>query len=355
MNPINTHIHLFNKEDLPKNLFCGLISFFAGKHKALDWLLHNLIPGNKDKLDYYLNIINEGKNSEFEKFYDCQLNYPEDFKFITLTMDMAFMGAGKVKRDYSRQLTALSSLAELEKPRIFPFIHIDPRRKDIYQLFIEAVTQLNYRGIKLYPPLGIFPYDERLLSIYDYCEKANIPIIAHCSPYNPIHFQGTDKELEKLLSQAKPPYLSDFATHGLKRKELCSQFTNPLNYERLLIKYPKLRFNLAHFGSEYFWNKYLENQNDQKNWVNIIITLMTKYKNCYTDLSYTFHNQKFFPILNDMLDNPEINGQILFGTDFYMNMVEGTEKDFVNNLRWFLRQKKWELLSKINTNKFIYG
>ena len=84
MNPINTHIHLFNKEDLPKNLFCGLIQFLAGRHKVLDWLLHNIIYGNKDKFDYYLNIINEGKKSEYEKFYDCQLNYSEDFKFIIL-------------------------------------------------------------------------------------------------------------------------------------------------------------------------------------------------------------------------------------------------------------------------------
>ena len=42
MNPINTHIHLFNKEDLPKNLFCGLIRLLAGRHKVLDCVTANL-------------------------------------------------------------------------------------------------------------------------------------------------------------------------------------------------------------------------------------------------------------------------------------------------------------------------
>ncbi len=355
--PYNIHTHALLKCDLPERLLpFFLVRFLAGRHDLLDWLLHNLIHGNKDLFDYYLNFINEHKKgSQFEIFYDCQKNYPENFYFCIIAVDMKFMGAGKVKRDYPLQIKELASLTELEKPRIIPFIHIDPRRENIYNLFIQAVTQLGFKGIKVYPPMGVFPYDDGLLPIYDYCEQANLTVIAHCSPYNPIRFYGSDRELEHLLSKAKPPFLPNFATHGLKRKELCSQFTNPLNYERLLIRNPKLRFNMAHFGSEYMWKKYLENQNDPNNWVNIIIRLMTKYKNCYTDLSYTFHEQKFFPLLDKLLDNPDINGQILFATDHPMNLVEGSEKDFVNNLRWFLSPKKWQMITELNPQKFLFA
>ena len=70
--------------------------------------------------------------------------------------------------------------------------------------------------------------------------------MAHCTDGNPVHFKGSRKELVQLLCKYGFP-----VDMHKTNKELCSLFTHPKNYERLLLKYPKLNFCLAHFGAGY--------------------------------------------------------------------------------------------------------
>lgn len=117
-------------------------------------------------------------------------------------MDMAYMGTGKVPSAYANQLANLGSL-KVTHSGIIPFIHIDPRRKGVLELLKKSVEEWGFKGVKLYPPLGYFPYDELLYPVYDYCKKNKLSIISHCSPYNPVHFKGSKKELYKLLSKSE--------------------------------------------------------------------------------------------------------------------------------------------------------
>ncbi|NJK98478.1 MAG: amidohydrolase family protein [Bacteroidales bacterium] len=187
-------------------------------------LLNNINPfSENDTFDRYVQFVKIGTLASQEKiFNECLKYYPPDTRFAVLPMDMAYMGAGKVQRCYTEQLDELATLT-MKYPQLNPFVHIDPRREGFTDIFRKYVEEKGFKGLKIYPPLGYFPDDERFYPLYAYCEKNNLPVIAHCSPRNPVHFKGSKKELLKWIAMSKSPV----ETKGLTRKELCASFTHP--------------------------------------------------------------------------------------------------------------------------------
>jgi predicted TIM-barrel fold metal-dependent hydrolase len=286
--------------------------------------------------------------SQQQIFENCSRYYPENTKFVILPMDMAYMGAGKVPRAYVDQLSELSKLKKTH-PQTLPFIHIDPRREGVFDLLKQSVEEWGFKGVKLYPPLGYFPYDERLYPIYEYCEKNNLSVISHCSPYNPVHFKGSKKELYKLLAKSYKP----IETKGKNRKKLCSNFSHPNNYSRVLEDFSNLNICLAHFGSEYYWDKYLANPNEEDNWFVIIKEMLKKHNNLYSDISFTLNKEEFFPLLKVLLANQKLKNKILFGSDYYMVETKTTELKFSIDLRAYLGENIFSEIAINNPHKFL--
>ena len=94
----------------------------------------------------------------------------------------------------------------------------------------------------------------------------------------------------------------------------CDLFGHPDNYVPILEKYPKLRICLAHMGGSAevigdtkakddlkILRKIWAANGDGTNWFQRIHEMMKRYKNMYTDISYT---------LSD-LDKPEVTKTIL--------------------------------------------
>jgi len=349
----NCHIHLFKDTDVPeKFLPLALVKILKTKigYKLVTGILKNIIPfSDKDMFDRYVKFINLGKlGSQENIFKECKKYYPAGTQFIVLPMDMAFMSAGKVPRDYSEQIEELGKL-KIEYPQIIPFIHVDPRRIGILDLLKHSVEKLGFRGVKLYPPLGYFPYDQDLYPIYEYCEKKKLPIIAHCSPYNPVHFKGKKKDLIKLLEKSKTP----IETKGKKRKELCSNFTNPLNYKYVIKDFPKLKICFAHFGSEYSWNKFIHQPEIDDNWFRYIKDLISEGENFYTDISFTMNNVKYFSLLKVLLTDEKVRKKVLFGSDYYMVETEANERRFGLDLRAFIGEENFNSIAIDNIETFL--
>ena len=349
----NTHIHTFRDIDVPRKFLpLGLVRILASKpgYFITAKFLNNLNPfSNNDLFDRYIKFVRIGKlGSQRKIFENCMIFYPEGTQFVILPMDMAFMGAGKVPREYPDQLKELGELNKIY-PQIYPTIHIDPRRPKILDLLKKGVDEWGTKGIKLYPPLGYFPYDERLYPVYEYCQKNNLPVIAHCSPYNPVHYKGSKTDIIKLLSVSQTP----IETKGKSKKELCSNFTNPLNYSRVLNDFKELRICLAHFGSEYMWEKYLTEPGDENNWFVIIKDMVLRYTNLYSDISFTLNNQEFFPLLKVLLSNEKLKRKILFGSDYYMVETKTTERKFSLDLRAYIGEANFTQIATINPKEFL--
>jgi len=358
----NCHIHTFTENDIPEKFYPKLIMKFLRKESTEDLVKHFLdylhilettFGIDAEEAERYLQFYIIGsKDSQDEIFRICQTSYPAGTKFFTLSMDMQFMGCGNVPRDYSLQL---DELATTDTTHILPFVHIDPRRNGYFSILRKAIEQQGFRGVKIYPPLGIFPFDARLESVYEYCTDNNIPVIAHCSPHNPIHYKGTRKELTELL---KNPYFT-VNPRGLNKKDLCDIFTHPKNYHIVCQKFPDVRISLAHYGSARMWKKMLCNPADTENWVNIINSMMVQYPNLYTDISYTMYENEaecsntFYQLLNSFLQNAILRRKVLFGSDFFMPASQKTDADFAGNLRGSIGDALFDEISIHNPERFL--
>lgn len=67
--------------------------------------------------------------------------------------------------------------------RFWVFIGADPRHgADGIAAFEHAVTAYGFEGLKLYPPCGYSPSDERLFPYYEICADRGLPVFVHTGP-----------------------------------------------------------------------------------------------------------------------------------------------------------------------------
>ena len=353
MDIINTHTHFFTNDDVPDKFFgWGVVPLLRNRYIGglVKTILKDIIPWtDKDKLSRYEKYMEIGGLGSQEAIYlELAKNYPVGTKVVCLTMDMAYMGAGRVKREYREQLLELGALSK-KYPNIIPFMHVDPRRPGVFALLREMVEEYGFKGVKLYCSLGYFPYDVRLWPVYEYCEAKNLPIITHCSPSNPVHFMGSDKELMQLLENRLDP----FNTKDKTRKELTSIFAHPNGYLHVIDRYEKLKIQLAHWGSESEWLSWVSGEKVVDNWHRIVTLAIKNINNFYTDISFTAENRKLWPWLLRYLRDPIIAKKVNFGSDFYMTITETDEHTFSNDLSEFLGNELFEQIAVKNPSEFL--
>ncbi len=350
----NCHTHVFTNKDVPsKFLPLGLVRFL-GKRRVSRWLgrlLNRINPrSSSDIFDRTASFINIGNyESQLEIFNILKGFYPENSKFIALSMDMAYMKAGKVAQEFTEQLDELSDIKDIFPEQFFPFICVDPRRPNITDIVKKYIEKKKFQGIKLYPPLGYYPFDERLYPIYEYAEANKIPIISHCSP--PIvYFRGritrdmlihpkTGEKLEKKSNQKFAKY-----------------FTDPENYKFLLKDFPKLKICLAHFGGGSEWSKYLAtswDKNMEEGWFSVILDLIKNHANVYADISATIHDTGLHPLLKVILQDQAVRPKVLYGSDFYMVELSLPERAFSINLRAYLSDEDYRQIAETNPQVFL--
>lgn len=351
----NCHIHTFKECDIPRKFLpLGLVRLLASKagSRFVGRILNNINPfSDNDIFDKYVKFLNISKmNSQQEIFEECIRFYPSDSRFIILAMDMAEMKAGKVPRPYQQQLDELAELKKAYPNKAIPFMHVDPRRKGVMDLLKNNVEEKGFMGVKLYPPLGYYPYDPLLMNeVYPYCEEKNIPILVHGSPYNSTRNRGSKKEICKLLGKSpKDPELK-----GKKKKDLTAYFTHPHNYRTVFEKFKKLRICIAHFGSEYYWNEYIENPGNPDNWFVIIKQMLAEHENFYSDISFTLNKKEYFPLLKVLMTDKSIKNKILFGSDFYMVESKSDERRFGLDLRAYLGEEDFHTIAETNPVNYL--
>jgi predicted TIM-barrel fold metal-dependent hydrolase len=355
----NCHSHTFTELSVPdKFLPLGLAKILrtrVGYYIIVNGLKHFIPFTEKDAVERYAKFVEIGcLDSQEEIFKLMKSAYPDGCKFVVLAMNMQEMGAGKTKEEYKSQIEELGRLS-FKYPEILPFIHVDPRSKDYYDLFLQAIEVYGYKGIKIYPNIGCLPFDNRLLKVYDYCNRNNLNIMCHCSPYNPVYYRGTKNDFKKALQGSIFYNTIDF---NQSKRKLSAYFSNPYNYRELLTHYTKSNWNLCHFGSEYWWKEYLKSgkvDNVDENWYCIIRMLLSIYPNLYSDISFTSHDKEFFPIIKELLTDKRIKEKVLFGSDYYMNSVKKKEIDYFKDLRQGIGEINFYQISEINpTNYFKF-
>ena len=337
----NCHSHIFTHENIPNKFFpLGFVP--AIRIGPVRWLMQGVMKGivpwsKNDKVQRYSNFIKSAYRKTQENNFKRLLSYyPEGTRFIVLPMDMAYMGAGKVKEDIDEQHAELARLYKDPdyKDVLIPFAQIEPRRPGALNRLKSLVEEHDFKGVKIYPPLGYGPDDKILMDeIYPYMIEQNIPLMSHCSP-------GSVNSKDVSLEEA----------HA---------FAHPDKYQNVMRAYPDLRICLGHFGGISEWERHINTprESDNPTWLTKILELMRsgEYPNLYADISYTIFNfQGNVPMLKVLLEDPQILPRVLFGSDFYMVESEKySEKRFSLDLRASLGEDKFWEIANSNPKQYL--
>lgn len=359
INIINCHTHIFNRAIVPNNFLPFILRPVANllQHTKTSNGIQKLLSiiGKKDTallVKRFAQFLKIGDlKSQLEIFLLLQSFYPVNTKFCVLTMDMEFMQAGSVKQVFKSQLDELATIKKdpAYKDVILPFIFIHPERKELFSLVKHYIENENFTGLKMYPPLGYYPFDERLDQVFLYAEQNSIPITSHCARGG-IFYKGT------ITSEMRKHPITGVIHNANKNKFFTDIYTDPDNYEYLFAKFPNLKVNLAHFGGFDEWQLFLQNSisdTSEVNWYDKVKNVVSKYKNAYTDISYTLFNTELIPLLNMSLQDESIKNKILFGTDYYMVEQETSEKQFCINLRSTIGEDNFRLIAETNPKQFL--
>jgi predicted TIM-barrel fold metal-dependent hydrolase len=358
MNIINCHTHIFNRNSVPVRFLPlwlkPVAHLLSGKNssKKLVNLLNFFGRKNLSQLvQKYNHFLTIGDlRSQLEIFKLLQDFYPEGTKFCVLTMDMEYMSAGRVPKPFIQQLEELAAIKRdpAYKDLIYPFIFAHPDRPMITTLVRRYIAEENFAGIKLYPPLGYYPFDKRLDLVYQFAEENNIPITTHCARGG-VFYKGK-------ITERKHP-ITGKEIKEQKNKFFTDTYTDPENYKYVLHKFPKLKINLAHFGGFDEWKKYLQytivDNEGETNWFVTVKNLLKTYSNTFSDVSYTLYDASLIPLLKTVLIDSPYREKVLFGSDYYMVEQEESEREFSINLRAGLGEEDYKMIAQNNPGRFL--
>lgn len=236
-----------------------------------------------------------------------------------------------------------TELAALKYPlKMLPMFHYDPRRWQLQgnsEVFkkVDLDSGGFYLGFKMYTAQGYRPWDIRRLPIlkdfYAECSKRKTPIMNHCSPDGAFTFERekylyfvhpNDTDEDRKQKYAKPRTVLGATIYDPK-EYFNDHFVSPDAWRKVLDStvngrpLKDLRLCLAHFGG---------NTTLGKKWGRQIIRMMKDYPNVYADISSSFANSKFRTyfieeILKKDPDRELIKDRILFGTDWYLTLLDG--------------------------------
>jgi len=125
--------------------------------------------------------------------------------------------------------------------RLVGNVYLDPREPEARDTF-ERFMDSGFRAVKLFPPAGFDPGDERFFPLYEAVERRGVPVLSHCGQTN-----------VRLLP-----------IDGRGRAATDSRCGHPMNFDRLSRLFPGIPWVLAHMGYPWFvdaWSVAHANQN----------------------------------------------------------------------------------------------
>lgn len=271
-----------------------------------------------------------------------------------LMMDFRYGWDVKVKKNILEQIAELKELS-IDYP-VLPFLFCDPRRfnsetGNLYQIFNEAFAKTpSFFGIKMYPSLGYHPFDYRLWPIYEICEEKQIPVLSHCGGHS-VSTKYREIDIYDGKEQMK--------INEKNRKVIGDRLNDPKLWEPVLKKFPKLKLNLAHFGSSGAWSNEAKKADERirkQNRKETIIGLMKKFENVYADFSYSItHESASENFIEALEKSPLLQKRCMFGSDFWVVYREG---DLQENQKKFLDGMNEDLRIAMcidNPKRYLFG
>ncbi len=250
---------------------------------------------------------------------------PETAGIVALTMDIT--RSDLFEEQFTDQLEETAAAAVRYPGRIFPFVAVNPNRSSHFVHMQRALTELNFKGVKLYPSLGYDLDSSAMDKVYAYCHENGVPLLMHCS-------KGGFYYAEQYIDNSAPAH-----------------------WEAILGRYPNLKICFGHFGGAGALAG--PNLPGEATWAGQILKLMETWPGVFADIAY--HDEpmeggaaeaRYFENLKRLLQKETIQERILFGTDFFMNRVRLKDKNYWSYFEDHLGGD-FETIAGVNPRRFL--
>ena len=284
---------------------------------------------------------------------------------------------------YQVQIQELIELKESLPNRVYPFFSVDPRKNKLFEGGIIAEIKKYvgkgkpFHGVKLYTGLGYSPTHPALFSgpnsVYAYCQRKQIPITVHFSEAGFSHVQSEARiegdiyypvagEIIPMREYAMDQIIHYEHTYMGNTEDIIRErqlmHNHPKLWKKVLSHYPRLKINFAHFGGADQMMSYTMGEK-KAYWTDMVIQLLNRYPNVYTDLS-AFHCPEGSDFkLEDVYQKiylkltRKAKRKVLYGSDFYMLLLfRPSLKGYVTEFRRVFGED-FEKISCDNTLRFL--
>jgi uncharacterized protein len=286
---IDTHVHIWKRTMYPDVIMDSYLEplvlldalyFKGGPQDGKDWLT--------------------SETDEKELVEDMEVAKID--KSVILPLDFGMVGP--TKRSVEEFNDWVFESCSVYPERFLPFIGVDPQRGETAIRLVEKyVKRFDAKGIKVYPPTGWRPDEERMKPFWKALDDHAMVVVSHSG-----------------------------AVWGPLNEEL----SRPSYYSKVLEKYERLKLVIAHLGG-----KYMEE----------MFPLLAKHENAYTDCSAL---QGWLPSNPAMVVSRlkeaagRIPDRIFFGTDWPLFELAYSQPYFIDLIRtqpWGSEEMKERLFS----------
>ena len=237
------------------------------------------------------------------------------------------------KSPLAAQLDAMEQVMRLMGGTVHCFVPFNPwahvRNPKLFALLTDAIERRGFVGFKLYPPMGFSPsgnqklgenerppiwnlqgpqfpkdLDDAMMTLFAWCSKHDVPIMAHANPSN-----GPDEHSQVMGSPAHWRYAYEqMASAGI----------------------PPPAISFGHFGGDR-WN-------GKERWAAEFAQLFREQPRAYADLSYWEHmldppgSDDYGRVIESLRatfrSNPEAKARLMYGTDWNMLAIEDRWQEY---------------------------
>ena len=166
----------------------------------------------------------------------------------------------------NEQLAAL--MGKIASPKLVPFCHIDPLEKDAGQQAKYWLAERGMKGVKMYPPSGWYPDDERAMPVYEAAAALDLPVLLHMGRVAP-------------------------------HPQLRSKYGRPIHLEEVGLAFPKIKLIIGHWANMWRWEAF---------------HIAMSFENFFFDL--TTSGSLHIPIIQETIRHSDLGlRRIVMGTD----------------------------------------
>jgi predicted TIM-barrel fold metal-dependent hydrolase len=269
---VDGHCHVASTDFIPRAFIEGVVDNMLVALEA-----QGLRPGRTKLIDLYLGQMRDPECDELvSQMADAGIE-----KAVLLLPDFSYVFRDSgltIAEAYYRH----SLILKKWPGRFFVLAGIDPRwGTDGLELFERGIREFGFSGLKLYPPCGYSPSNKILFPFFEICAQYKLPVVSHTGGTSAALTYGTSR-----------PILIDEASHN----------------------FAGVNFILAH-GT----GAYLEE-----------CAMMCAFRpNVFVDVS-GYEAQQLERL--QLLTSRGINHKLIFGTDWPVFRLQGTQKDLLSSL-----------------------